>query len=142
MAENLAETTRNKRNTREFRNINAVVDLPNYRLPAAGVVSILHRISGFIMAALLPLLAYILDASLTSEMSYEALTGLFSGVFTKLVLLGVGWAFLHHLCAGVRHLFMDLHMGMSKTASKTSALAVFAVSISLTLCVAYQVFGA
>jgi succinate dehydrogenase / fumarate reductase cytochrome b subunit len=30
----------------EFRNINALKDLPSYRLPPAGGVSILHRISG------------------------------------------------------------------------------------------------
>lgn len=142
MAENQAENTANTRNKREFRNINAVIDLPNYRLPAAGLVSILHRISGFIMAALLPLLVYMLDASLTSEMSYEAFTGVCSHWLTKCVLLGLGWAFLHHLCAGVRHLFMDLHVGMSKESSKTSALAVFVVSGTLMLWVAYKIFGA
>lgn len=129
------------RNTREFRNINAITDLPNYRLPAAGVVSILHRISGFVMAALLPLIVWALDKSLTSELSYEAFTGVFSAWYVKVVLLGLAWAFLHHLCAGVRHLLMDLHIGMTKEASKTSALAVFAVSISLTMLVALKVFG-
>ena len=133
--------TTKPRNMREFRNINAVTDLPNYRLPAAGVVSILHRISGFAMAALLPLVAWALDNSLTSEMSYEAFTGVFSAWYVKVVLLGLAWAFLHHLCAGVRHLLMDLHIGMSKEASKTSALAVFGVSLTLTLLVALKVFG-
>jgi succinate dehydrogenase / fumarate reductase cytochrome b subunit len=138
MAEQEAAT---KRNTREFRNINAVIDLPNYRLPAAGVVSILHRISGFVMAALLPLIVWALDQSLTSELSYAAFTGVFSAWYVKVILLGLAWAFLHHLCAGVRHLMMDLHIGMTKEASKTSALAVFAVSISLTVLVALKVFG-
>jgi succinate dehydrogenase / fumarate reductase, cytochrome b subunit len=133
--------TAKPRNTREFRNINAITDLPNYRLPAAGIVSILHRISGFIMAALLPLIVWALDRSLTSEMSYEAFTGVFSAWYVKVVLLGLAWAFLHHLCAGVRHLLMDLHIGMTKEASKTSALAVFAVSITLTVLVALKVFG-
>ena len=135
------QNTAKTRNTREFRNINAVIDLPNYRLPAAGVVSILHRISGFIMAALLPLVVWALDQSLTSELSYAAFTGVFSEWYVKVVLLGLGWAFLHHLCAGVRHLMMDLHIGMTKEASKTSALAVFAVSITLTALVALKVFG-
>jgi succinate dehydrogenase / fumarate reductase cytochrome b subunit len=138
MAEQEAAT---QRNTREFRNINAVIDLPNYRLPAAGVVSILHRISGFVMAALLPLIVWALDQSLTSELSYAAFTGVFSAWYVKVILLGLAWAFLHHLCAGVRHLMMDLHIGMTKEASKTSALAVFAVSISLTVLVALKVFG-
>jgi succinate dehydrogenase / fumarate reductase, cytochrome b subunit len=135
------QDTAMKRNTREFRNINALKDLPNYRLPAAGVVSILHRISGFVMAALLPLIVWALDQSLTSELSYAAFAGVFSAWYVKLPLLGLVWAFLHHLCAGVRHLMMDLHIGMSKEASKSSALWVFSASITLTLLVALKVFG-
>ena len=141
MSESGTDAPTPKRNTREFRNINAVIDLPNYRLPAAGFVSILHRISGFIMAALLPLIVWALDQSLTSELSYGAFTSMFSAWYVKVVLLGLAWAFLHHLCAGVRHLIMDLHIGMSKEASKTSALVVFAASISLTALVALKVFG-
>ena len=38
----------------EFRNINAFKDLTTYRLPAAGIVSILHRVSGLLMFLLLP----------------------------------------------------------------------------------------
>ena len=33
----------------EFRNIHAFKDLPGYRLPLAGWVSILHRISGALL---------------------------------------------------------------------------------------------
>ena len=123
-------------------NINAIRDLPKYRLPLAGFVSILHRISGLILAVMLPVIVYMMDLSLTSELSYERFTSYFSAWWVKLLLLGIAWAFLHHLCAGVRHLFMDLHWGMDKTSSKNSAVAVFIVSISLTLAVALKTFGA
>ena len=43
----------------EFRNINAFTDLPSYRLPPAGWVSILHRISGALMFLLLPFIIWI-----------------------------------------------------------------------------------
>ncbi|HET7526810.1 MAG TPA: succinate dehydrogenase, cytochrome b556 subunit, partial [Burkholderiaceae bacterium] len=42
-----------------------------YRLPPAGLVSILHRVSGALMFLLLPLVVWLLDVSLTSEVSYE-----------------------------------------------------------------------
>ncbi len=130
-----------KRNQREFRNINAIVDLPQYRLPLAGLVSILHRISGFIMAALLPLIVWLLDGSLTSESSYDTLASICSAWYVKLIFLGVGWAFFHHLCAGIRHLIMDLHIGMTKEASKISAQCVFFASAVFTALLAFQLFG-
>ena len=133
--------TSKPRNTREFRNINAIKDLPNYRLPLAGVLSILHRISGFVLAAVLPIIVYIFDASVTSELSYEALTGMFSAWYCKVFLLGISWAFLHHMFAGNRHLLMDLHIGMTKESSALSAKVVFVVSLTLTLLVALKVFG-
>ncbi|MEY3995771.1 MAG: succinate dehydrogenase, cytochrome b556 subunit [Pseudomonadota bacterium] len=126
---------------REFRNINAIVDLPQYRLPLAGLVSILHRISGFIMAALLPCMVWLLDGSLTSESSYDNLASICSAWYVKLIFLGIGWAFFHHLCAGIRHLIMDLHIGMTKEASKISAQCVFFASLVFTVLLAFKLFG-
>jgi len=45
----------------QYRNINALRDLPGYRLPIAGIVSILHRVSGVLMFVLLPLLVVLLS---------------------------------------------------------------------------------
>ena len=60
-----------------YRNIH-VTDLTTYRLPPAGWVSILHRISGAAMFLLLPFTIWMFDASLTSEVSYEQFTAVFS----------------------------------------------------------------
>ena len=54
----------------QFRNIH-VTQLANYRLPLAGVVSILHRISGLFMFVFLPFILYLLDNSLTSSYSFD-----------------------------------------------------------------------
>ena len=54
----------------EFRNIHALSDLPTYRLPAAGIVSILHRISGAIMFLLMPFIIWMFDVSVSSEFSF------------------------------------------------------------------------
>src|SRR3954463_2055784 len=99
----------------EFRNIHAFTDLPSYRLPAAGIVSILHRISGVMMFVLMPFIIWMFDKSVSSEISFAkfraAFTSglwIFPGWFMKLVVLALIWAYLHHLIAGVRHLWMDV----------------------------------
>ncbi|HYC43218.1 MAG TPA: succinate dehydrogenase, cytochrome b556 subunit [Noviherbaspirillum sp.] len=114
----------------------------HYRLPLAGIVSILHRISGMLMFLLIPFVLYLLDKSLTSEISFEYFKGFTSHWFVKLVILALVWSYLHHLSAGVRHLFMDLHIGLDKDSGRKSAVAVFAVSLPLTLLVALKLFGA
>src|SRR4051812_46267588 len=98
----------------EFRNINAFRDLPAYRLPAAGFVSILHRISGAIMFVLMPFIIWMFDTSISSEISFARFTSAFSagmlylpGFIWKLVALALIWAYLHHFIAGLRHLWMD-----------------------------------
>ncbi|OYY50209.1 MAG: hypothetical protein B7Y54_12440 [Polaromonas sp. 35-63-240] len=53
----------------EFRNINAFTDLRTYRLPAAGIVSILHRVSGAIMFLLMPFIIWMFDTIVTLALS-------------------------------------------------------------------------
>lgn len=130
-----------KKSRPQFRNINALKDLPNYVLPPAGFVSILHRISGFALFLMLPFLLHLFDLSLASESSFEYFRGLVAHPLVKIILAGLIWAYLHHFCAGIRHLFMDFHVGVDKVKGRTSALAVFWVSIPLALLVALKLFG-
>jgi succinate dehydrogenase / fumarate reductase cytochrome b subunit len=134
----------------EFRNINAFSDLPNYRLPLAGLVSILHRISGALMFVLLPFIIWMFDVSVSSEISYARFTSAFSqntgllpGWILKLVALALIWAFLHHLIAGLRHLRMDMsHAAVTKESGKRSAAITLVLSIGLTLILGAKLFGA
>ena len=132
----------------EFRNINALQDLPTYRLPAAGWVSILHRISGLLMFFLLPLVVWLLDTSLSSELSYERFTAAFDsgigfvpGLLVKLVVLALIWGYLHHFIAGVRHLYMDMTHSVSKEFGKSSALVTLVLSLGLTVVLGAKLFG-
>ncbi|MDC6166134.1 succinate dehydrogenase, cytochrome b556 subunit [Paucibacter sp. XJ19-41] len=131
-----------------YRNINFFTDLRTYRLPPAGFVSILHRISGVLMFLLLPFIIWMFDNSLTSEISYDAFTNAFvAGIgfvpawFIKLVVLGLAWAYLHHFIAGVRHLWMDATHSVSKEQGHSSAVFTLAASVLLTLAVAAKLFG-
>lgn len=130
-----------KKDRRQF-GVMTFAQTVHYRLPLAGIVSILHRISGLLMFVLLPFVLYMLDKSLTSEISFEYFKGYTSHVLVKLAILALVWSYLHHFCAGIRHLLMDLHMGLDKDSGRKSAVAVFAVSIPLTLLVALKLFGA
>ena len=132
----------------EFRNINALVDLPTYRLPAAGFVSILHRISGFVMFLLLPFLVWMFDTSVSSEISFAKFKAAFNigvgfvpGILVQLVALVLIWAYLHHLIAGVRHLYMDALHAVSKEFGKSSAVVTLVLSLGLTAALGAKLFG-
>jgi succinate dehydrogenase / fumarate reductase, cytochrome b subunit len=132
----------------EFRNINALKDLPSYRLPAAGIVSILHRISGFLMFLLMPLIIWMFDHSITSEISFAKLSAAFNlglgfvpGWFIKLVTLALIWAYLHHFIAGLRHLYMDMFHAVTKEFGKSSAIVTLVLSIGLTAVLGAKMFG-
>jgi len=127
-------------NKPQFRNIH-VTQILGYRLPAPGMVSILHRASGAIMFLLLPLVIWLLQLSLASENSYLRLSAIASQWWAKLVILALVWSLLHHLVAGIRYLLLDLHIGIDKAASVKSAFAVFAISLPLTLLAALRIFG-
>lgn len=124
----------------QFRNIH-VTQIVGYRLPAPGMVSIMHRVSGALMFLLLWWVLWLLELSLGSEGSFLRLKEVAALWWVKLLLLGLAWALLHHLAAGVRYLFLDLHIGVDKAASVKSALAVYAVSLPLTLLVGLRLFG-
>ena len=132
----------------EFRNINAFKDLTTYRLPPAGWVSILHRASGGLMFVLLPLIVWLFDTSISSEISFARFTSAFSagigcvpGWLFKLVVLALIWAYLHHLIAGLRHLFMDARHAVTKEFGKSSAIVTLVLSIGLTLVLGAKLFG-
>ena len=125
-----------------------LVDAVKYRLPLAGVVSILHRASGLLMFVLLPFVVWLFDTSISSEISYESFTaafvvglGVLPGWAVKLVVLALIWAFLHHLIAGVRHVWMDATHSVSKAQGHSSAVVTLASSVLLTVALGAKLFG-
>ncbi len=132
----------------EFRNINIFQDVTTYRMPLAAWVSILHRASGAIMFLLLPFIIWLFDKSVSSEISFGQFSSafnaglwIFPGWFIKLVTLALIWAYLHHLIAGVRHLYMDATHRLSKEFGRKTAAATLIVSIGLTVILGAKLFG-
>jgi succinate dehydrogenase / fumarate reductase, cytochrome b subunit len=134
----MAEATKKPRP--EYRNI-GIGQLSQYRLPLAGKVSILHRVSGLLLFVCLPFILYLLDQSLTSELSFEAFKGFLANPIVKIVVLVLAWSYLHHFCAGIRFLLLDTHVAVNKEGGKQTALIVLIVSLLLTLAVALKLFG-
>lgn len=123
-------------------------DALQYTLPVAGVVSILHRASGVLMAVLLPFVIWMFDASVTSEVSFDGFRSVFAdgagalpAWFVKLVALALIAAYVYHVAAGARHVWMDATHRMTKQQGRSSAIAVLALSIVLTIALGAKLFG-
>lgn len=108
------------------------LNLMQIRLPLPAFVSILHRVSGTILFLVLPLLLSLLSSSLESQQSFTAFKAWIGNPLVKIVLVGLLWAYLHHFCAGIRHLAMDLNIGLELETARATSYAVLAVSLLLT----------
>lgn len=126
----------------QFRNL-SISQILSYRLPLAGKSSILHRVSGALLFLCLPLVILPLFAlSVTSPESFAAMKAYTANPVCKLVLLVLLWGYLHHFCAGIRYLTLDLHIGNDKITAQKSAGIVFGVSLALTIVFGLKLFGA
>ena len=109
------------------------LNLVGIRLPLPAVVSILHRISGALLFVVgIPVALYGLQRVLSSPEAYASFRACVSHPLAKLGLLGLAWAYLHHFCAGIRYLLLDLHRGIELKAARQSSVAVLIVSLALT----------
>ncbi len=109
------------------------LDLAKIRMPVTAVVSILHRISGFGLFLFLPLMLYLLHASLASPESYVRYRDAITHPLVKLILIGLLWAFLHHLLAGIRFLALVLHWGVALEPARRNARVVLIAGLVLTV---------
>ncbi len=99
------------------------------RLPIGGIVSILHRITGAFMVLLIPLALYALQTSLESPMRFEQVrVWLISGVGRVAFLLAL-WVLVQHLYSGIRHLLLDVDIGIEKLAAGRSAWLTLGASV-------------
>ena len=128
------------------RNIH-ISQLPHYRLPPAGLVSILHRISGALLFLLLPFVIWMFDTSVTSEVSYARFSSLFSagvggvpGWFFKLVALALIWGYVQHFIGGLRHLWMDMTHATGLAFGRQSAIVTLVATGLLTVALGAKLF--
>ena len=99
------------------------LDLAKIRLPLAGILSIGHRISGVVMVMAIPLLLYLLDSAVSGPEGFAAAREMTAGLAFQFVLFLALWALMHHLLSGIRHLLLDIDVGVEKPAYRRTALA-------------------
>lgn len=110
------------------------------KLPLPGIVSILHRISGLMLFCALPLMLLMLQYSLASIETYTQLMAVLANPLLKLMLLGLLWAFLHHFCAGLRFLAIDVHYVRDLAQARNSSKVVMVVSLALTVLIGVKLW--
>ena len=111
------------------------------RLPLPGFVSILHRVSGALLFLIgIPLVLWLTQRALASPQGWEEMRATLSHPFAKLVLVVLAWAYLHHFIAGIRHLVMDLHIGMDLQSARRTSAITLVLALILTLAVAVKLW--
>lgn len=109
------------------------LEINNIKFPIPSIVSILHRISGVIIFIMLPVLLCLLQGSLSSGETFATYQSVADNPLVKLILIGVLWAFLHHMLAGVRFLFLDAHKGLDLPVARLTAKLVLVSALVLTV---------
>ena len=107
--------------------------LQHIKFPLPAIVSILHRASGVLLFLCLPFMLWTLQYSLRSIETFTLLVWMFQHPISKLILLVVLWAFLHHFSAGIRYLALDLDYGVKLAQARASSKWVLIVSLTLTV---------
>lgn len=145
----MSESTTNTNKKRpEFRNID-FANLRTLRWPLASLASGMHRVSGAFLFLMMPFIIWMFDNSISSEISFAKFAATFNtgmwgipGFLWKLLALGMVWASLHHLIAGLRHLWMDTHhTHVTKDFGRQSAAVVLILTLGLTLALGAKLFG-
>jgi succinate dehydrogenase / fumarate reductase cytochrome b subunit len=117
------------------------LDLFRIHLPLAGWVSILHRVSGALLFAVLPFAVWVLSTSLADEAGFQSMADWVAHPLSKLFLLLVLWALAQHWFAGLRHLALDVHWGVGLHRARQSSIAVLLASGLVTLLAAWRLFA-
>ena len=98
----------------------------------AMLVSILHRVSGDGMAFVaLPVLLWWLGSLASGPEAYETFAGIATTWYGYVVLVGISWAFVNHLCSGIRHFVLDLGAGYDVDTNKRWSVATTAGGVVL-----------
>lgn len=109
------------------------LNLLKIKLPIAGFMSILHRLSGVLMFLSIPPLIYLLALSLENAQGFDQAAAILGHPLVMLIQIVLIWSLMHHLLAGIRFLLIDIHIGVDKPHYRTTAWIVTLASPVLAL---------
>ena len=117
------------------------LNLLEIRQPLPAIVSILHRISGALLFLVgIPVLLWGVHVSVASPEAFAQWKSVMAQPLWKLVALALAWAYIHHLLAGLRHLALDVHVGVELAPARLSSAIVLVLSLLLTVIVAMRLW--
>ena len=100
------------------------LDLAQIRLPVGAVTSILHRVSGVLLAVAIPVVAWAFARSLANPEGFADIAAWLANPGVKVAAVLWIWALSHHLLAGVRHMLSDVDVGSRLWYARKSAYTV------------------
>jgi succinate dehydrogenase / fumarate reductase cytochrome b subunit len=109
-------------------------------LPITGLVSVLHRVTGVLSMLLVPVALVLLQRSLDGESGYAQVRALMSGPAGRLAAVLAIWLFAQHFFSGLRHLLLDLDIGVALSSARRSAGAVFLAGAAVALLAVWWLF--
>jgi succinate dehydrogenase / fumarate reductase cytochrome b subunit len=108
------------------------LELWRIKLPMAGFISILHRVSGVLMVLAIPVVAVQFHEAMSGPAGFAASLAFLDQLWVKLALLVLVWGLLHHLFAGIRYLALDLGFGLDREPARQSAWVVLIAGVVAT----------
>jgi succinate dehydrogenase / fumarate reductase cytochrome b subunit len=103
-----------------------------YRPQLTSVLSILHRITGALLALGLPAMVIWLVAAAVGPESFATVQALAGSWIGQMFLVAWSFALFYHLCNGIRHLCWDAGFGFDLGVVHASGMAALAAAIALT----------
>jgi succinate dehydrogenase / fumarate reductase, cytochrome b subunit len=117
------------------------LNLLQIKQPTPAVVSLLHRISGALLYFPgIPALLWGLQMALSSPEKYAQLQSILTSPLAKIGLLLSLWFFVHHFCAGIRFLALDLHYGIELQQARLTSKIVLVTGIAITLLIGISIW--
>jgi succinate dehydrogenase / fumarate reductase cytochrome b subunit len=112
------------------------LNLAQIKLPVGALTSILHRVSGVLLALAIPVVAWMFARSLASAESYAGVAALLANPGVKIAAVAWIWALAHHLLAGIRHMLSDVDVGSRLWYARKSAYTVNVAGVLIALAAA------
>jgi succinate dehydrogenase / fumarate reductase cytochrome b subunit len=109
------------------------LNLLQIQMPVGALTSIMHRVTGVLLALAIPFGIYLLDLSLQNPQSYARVSGWFHSFGLRVAAVLSTWILTHHGLAGIRHLLSDIDIGSQLPAARRSAWMVNCGGIAVAL---------
>ena len=109
------------------------LNLLRIRMPVGAVTSILHRVTGVLLAGGVPLGMLMLWRSLGSEAGFGQVQALLRHSAFQVLVVVLVWALAHHVLAGVRHMLTDINIGSTLHRARRSAWSVNVAAVAVAL---------